>query len=134
MSFGQRPQTVENNPYKGMPSWVRDYYQSMIARSQASDNRADALRVMFSGSSPQEMAATDGYRSPGANPVGSGAPVPTGEAAPPQTGPAPATGPSGTEDILARIAAARGSASPPAQSAIPQSTFGMAPRNRGGAQ
>ena len=49
MSFGSKPQTVDNDPYKNMPSWVRDYYQSQIANAGQSDNRADALRTMFSG-------------------------------------------------------------------------------------
>ena len=67
MSMGSKPQVVDNDPYKNMPAWVKTYYQNQIARSQSSDNRADALRIMFSGFNPDEQAAVDGYKSPEAN-------------------------------------------------------------------
>jgi len=89
MSFGSKPQTVDNDPYKNMPAWVKTYYQNQIARSQSSDNRADALRLMFSGFTPDERTAVEGYRSPEAN----------------RTAPAE----SSTNSLLSRLAAASGS-------------------------
>ena len=95
MSFGQRPQVTENDPYKNMPDWVKVYYQNQIANAGQSDNRADALRMMFSGFTQPEYDFVHGHRS-------------TGPAAPAQG--------NATADALARLVGGAGGNPQPASS------------------
>jgi hypothetical protein len=67
MSFGSKPQVVDNSPWTNMPDWVKTYYQNQIARASQSDNRADALRQMYSGFTPQERRFVEGYQTSGSN-------------------------------------------------------------------
>jgi len=67
MSFGSKPQVVDNSPWTNMPDWVKTYYQNQIARVAQSDNRADALRQMYSGFTPQERQFVENYQTPGSN-------------------------------------------------------------------
>lgn len=64
MSFGSKPKTVTDDPYRNMPDWVREYYQNQISRAGASDERADALRLMFSGFTPTEMDFVQNHQGP----------------------------------------------------------------------
>lgn len=72
MSFGQEPQVTENDPWKNMPDWVEEYYKGMIQNTVGSDDRADKLRMMYSGMSPEEMMFVQGY-IPNAPDMGGGA-------------------------------------------------------------
>lgn len=67
MSFGSKPQVVDNSPWTNMPDWVKTYYQNQIARASQSDNRADALRQMYSGFAPNERQFVENYKTPGSN-------------------------------------------------------------------
>ena len=63
MSFGSKPQVTQNDPYQNMPDWVKVYYQNQIANAGQSDNRADALRLMFSGFNQPEHDAVHAHKS-----------------------------------------------------------------------
>ena len=87
MSFGQRPQVTQNDPYQNMPDWVKVYYQNQIANAGQSDNRSDALRMMFSGFTQPEHDFVHEHRS---------------------TAPAPSAPPAATADALARLVGGAG--------------------------
>ena len=48
MSFGSKPQVVENDPYKSMPPEIREYLISSVEKLGESDIRADELRQIYS--------------------------------------------------------------------------------------
>lgn len=88
MSMGSKPQVVDNSPWTNMPDWVKTYYQNQISRASQSDNRADALRQMYSGFTPQERQFVENYQTPGSNQA-----APMAQSAP-------------TQDLLSRLALA----------------------------
>lgn len=62
--FGSSKQTTSTNPYKGLPKYVRNYYQSDMARANAAVDRAAEIQVslaanpeIISDLDPRELEA-----------------------------------------------------------------------------
>lgn len=56
MSFGREPEVTNNQDrtWMDMPGWLRNYYQNLSTGAQASNERADGLRQMYSGLTEDE--------------------------------------------------------------------------------